>query len=339
MTDKLPHNLLALFAPRPPLPYAKPLDRDPVKRKGPTVTGVGQYVPLLKDYDPEYVPTETVEEKKKRKLAEKKKKAEEAIKKGLEEWDPNKDENVTGDPFKTLFVARMSFDITEKDLRREFEMYGPIENIRIVKRKDDGKPRGYAFVEFEREKDMKAAYKDADGVKLLGRRILVDVERGRTVKGWRPRRLGGGLGGTRIGGPEQNQKYSGREGSYAIHTSHPPPVSSHDRDYRSHSRGGTSGGYGYSSSSNGSRYGSRHGGYGSSYDRDRDYRRRSGRSRSRSPGRYRDDRYGSKDYALIGNNLLLSFIFYFRKKFFIGLWLRTVSITPNLDKIMEMNHG
>ncbi|GES96793.1 U1 small nuclear ribonucleoprotein 70 kDa [Rhizophagus clarus] len=211
MTDKLPHNLLALFAPRPPLPYAKPLDRDPVKRKGPSVTGVGQYVPLLKDYDPDYVPTETVEEKKKRKLAEKKKKAEEAIKKGLEEWDPNKDENVTGDPFKTLFVARMSYDITEKDLRREFEMYGPVENIRIVKRKDDGKPRGYAFIEFEREKDMKAAYKDADGVKLLGRRILVDVERGRTVKGWRPRRLGGGLGGTRIGGPEQNQKYSGRE--------------------------------------------------------------------------------------------------------------------------------
>ena len=68
MTDKLPHNLLALFAPRPPLPYSKPLDRDPVKRKGPTVTGVGQYVSLLKDYDPDYVPTETVEEKKKRKV-------------------------------------------------------------------------------------------------------------------------------------------------------------------------------------------------------------------------------------------------------------------------------
>jgi U1 small nuclear ribonucleoprotein len=68
MTDKLPHNLLALFAPRPPLPYAKPLDRDPVKRKGPTITGVGQYISLLKDYDPDYVPTETVEEKKKRKV-------------------------------------------------------------------------------------------------------------------------------------------------------------------------------------------------------------------------------------------------------------------------------
>ena len=35
-----------------------------------------------------------------------------------------------------------------------------------------------------------AAYKHADGKKIDGRRVLVDVERGRTIKGWRPRRLG-----------------------------------------------------------------------------------------------------------------------------------------------------
>ena len=56
-----------------------------------------------------------------------------------------------------------------------------------------------------------AAYKHADGKKIDGRRVLVDVERGRTVKGWLPRRLGGGLGGTRRGGPEVNIKHSGRE--------------------------------------------------------------------------------------------------------------------------------
>lgn len=39
----------------------------------------------------------------------------------------------------------------------------------------------------------------------------MDVERGRTVKGWRPRRLGGGLGNTRKGGNEENTKYSGRD--------------------------------------------------------------------------------------------------------------------------------
>jgi len=35
-----------------------------------------------------------------------------------------------------------------------------------------------------------ASYKHADGKKIDGRRVLVDVERGRTVKGWQPRRLG-----------------------------------------------------------------------------------------------------------------------------------------------------
>uniref|UniRef100_A0A6N2NAN9 U1 small nuclear ribonucleoprotein of 70kDa N-terminal domain-containing protein n=1 Tax=Salix viminalis TaxID=40686 RepID=A0A6N2NAN9_SALVM len=60
-------------------------------------------------------------------------------------------------------------------------------------------------------KGSHAAYKQADGRKLDGRRVLVDVERGRTVPNWRPRRLGGGLGTTRVGGEEVNQRHSGRE--------------------------------------------------------------------------------------------------------------------------------
>ena len=57
---------------------------------------------------------------------------------------------------------------------------------------------------------LSAAFKQADGKKIDGRRVLVDVERGRTVNGWLPRRLGGGLGGTRKGGKEVNQTWSGR---------------------------------------------------------------------------------------------------------------------------------
>lgn len=37
----------------------------------------------------------------------------------------------------------------------------------------------------------------------------MDVERGRTVPNWRPRRLGGGLGTTRIGGEDVTQRYFG----------------------------------------------------------------------------------------------------------------------------------
>lgn len=53
--------------------------------------------------------------------------------------------------------------------------------------------------------DDLAAYKEADGISILGKRILVDVERGRTVRGWKPRRLGGGLGGEFIHKLDRNK--------------------------------------------------------------------------------------------------------------------------------------
>lgn len=41
------------------------------------------------------------------------------------------------------------------------------------------------------------AYKNADGKRLRNRELVIDYERGRTVKKWRPRRFGGGRGTTR----------------------------------------------------------------------------------------------------------------------------------------------
>jgi U1 small nuclear ribonucleoprotein len=125
----------------------------------------------------------------------------EAIQAGIASWDPNKDPNIEGDPYKTLFISNLSKDVTERKLRREFEEFGPIKRLRVVhNKKDDGdddgnnKPRGYAFIEFEHKSDMKEAYKEADGRKIEGKRVMVDVERGRTVPGWKPSRLGGGKG-------------------------------------------------------------------------------------------------------------------------------------------------
>ena len=48
-------------------------------------------------------------------------------------------------------------------------------------------------------------------MKIEGKRVLVDIERGRTVPTFRPRRLGGGLGSTRLGPKHLNQKYAGRD--------------------------------------------------------------------------------------------------------------------------------
>ena len=85
----------------------------------------------------------------------------------------------------------------EKKLKKEYEQYGSIKKVCIVKKKDKNDPRGYAFIEFEHKKDFLNAYKYGDGKKIDGKRVIVDFERGRTVLTWRPRRLGGGLGDTR----------------------------------------------------------------------------------------------------------------------------------------------
>ena len=114
-------------------------------------------------------------------------------------WNPFEDKNMTKDSYKTIFVSRLSYDTTEKKLKKEFEIYGPVSNVRIVRDNVSDMSRGYGFIEFEHKKDFINAYKNADGKKIDGRRICVDFERGRTVIKFRPRKFGGGLGDTRRG--------------------------------------------------------------------------------------------------------------------------------------------
>jgi U1 small nuclear ribonucleoprotein 70kDa len=129
--------------------------------------------------------------------------------------------------YNTLFIGRLAYEVTERKLLREMEVFGPIKDIHIIKRYDANSStnsssnnnnnssanvlsRGYAFVEYEHEEDMKRAYRAMDGTKIEGREIVVDVERGHTVPDFLPRRLGGGLGGTRLGSKEMNVTRPGR---------------------------------------------------------------------------------------------------------------------------------
>ncbi|XP_073281405.1 U1 small nuclear ribonucleoprotein 70 kDa-like [Primulina huaijiensis] len=208
----LTNSLLKLFEPRSPLVYKPP----PEKRKCPPYSGVAQLVSeFANPDDPEYAtPIQKGETPAQRRARIHAIRLEEGAKKAAEEfekYDPNNDPNISGDPYKTLFVARLNYETSESRIKREFEAYGPIKRIRLITDKETSKPRGYAFIEFAHTRDMKAAYKQADGKKIDNRRVLVDVERGRTVPNWRPRRLGGGLGTTRVGSEEVSQKYPGRE--------------------------------------------------------------------------------------------------------------------------------
>ncbi|QPG76003.1 hypothetical protein FOA43_003389 [Brettanomyces nanus] len=113
----------------------------------------------------------------------------------LSEYDPDKDPQVTGDPYRTVFVGRLDYSINEINLTQQFSAYGEIDHVRVVRERGNGKSRGYGFVVYQDEEGAKMAFDHANGIEIKGRKMVVDIERGRVVKNWKPKRLGGGLGG------------------------------------------------------------------------------------------------------------------------------------------------
>jgi U1 small nuclear ribonucleoprotein 70kDa len=84
MTDKLPPQLLNLFAPRPPLRYLLPADTAPEKRKTPIVSGIAAFLPSLETHDKNYLPSETAEQQKEKRRAAKELRLQKQLRDGIE---------------------------------------------------------------------------------------------------------------------------------------------------------------------------------------------------------------------------------------------------------------
>lgn len=201
-TSKFPSDVSKLFKPRPPLQYKRPVDYPPEKRcTNPKITGVSQLLGSpLKDYlnqfsngsDNKYL--SEYENAVNFKITQL-----QSLDEKFEDWNPNEDPNIKDtDPYRTIFVGRLPYQVSEIELQKEFSRFGEIERVRVVRDKTTNKSKGYAFVVFTNPQSSKIACKEIGvhrGLELGGRTCIVDIERGRTVKYFKPRRLGGGLGG------------------------------------------------------------------------------------------------------------------------------------------------
>lgn len=113
-------------------------------------------------------------------------------------YKPNK--GVVGDPLLTLFVARLNPLTTEEKLHQVFSKFGDIRRLRLVRDIVTGFSKGYAFVEYKEERSVVRARRDGNKLVVDQHEVFVDMEQERTLKGWVPRRLGGGLGGKKESG-------------------------------------------------------------------------------------------------------------------------------------------
>ena len=67
-----------------------------------------------------------------------------------------------------IFITKLSPEVNQKDIEKEFKVYGDIKNINLK--------RGYAFVEYYNKEDAKEAIRKLDNRKLFGQQQRVVVE-------------------------------------------------------------------------------------------------------------------------------------------------------------------
>ncbi|MGH0166469.1 UNVERIFIED_CONTAM: hypothetical protein FKN15_005281 [Acipenser sinensis] len=145
---------------------------------------------------------------------------------------PNKE--VVGDPHHTLFVSRLNRQTTEEKLKEVFSKYGDIQRLRVVRDIVTGISKGYAFIEYKEERALLKAHRDANKLIVDQHELFVDFEQERTLKGWVPRRLGGGLGGKKESG---QLRFGGRDRPFRKPINLPLMMSDHSFTDRQHTRG------------------------------------------------------------------------------------------------------
>jgi RNA recognition motif-containing protein len=109
-----------------------------------------------------------------------------------------------------IFVAKLSFDTQEDDLRSAFAEFGEVDSCKIIMDKFTGRSKGFGFVEMPNDDEANAAIADLDGSNLDGRDIVVKEAEDRGSRGGGGRRGGGGYGGGNRGGGG----YGGGRGGY-----------------------------------------------------------------------------------------------------------------------------
>ena len=73
-----------------------------------------------------------------------------------------------------IFAGGLSEELTEGDVLAVFSQYGEIEDLHLVRDKETGKSKGFAFLKYEDERSTVLAVDNFNGATLLGNTLRVD---------------------------------------------------------------------------------------------------------------------------------------------------------------------
>lgn len=94
-----------------------------------------------------------------------------------------------------LYVGNLSYETTEDELRTLFTQAGNVTSVALIKDRDTGRSKGFAFVEMSNQSEAEKAIQMFNGYSLSNRALKVNAARPREERGFG----GGGYGGQRGG--------------------------------------------------------------------------------------------------------------------------------------------
>jgi RNA recognition motif-containing protein len=78
-----------------------------------------------------------------------------------------------------LYVGNLSYNTTDEDLRVLFTQSGTVKSVEVIKDRDSGRSKGFAFVEMSTQAEVESAIKAFNGYSLDSRQLKVSIARPR----------------------------------------------------------------------------------------------------------------------------------------------------------------
>ena len=95
-----------------------------------------------------------------------------------------------------LYVGNLSYNTSEDDLRDLFAQAGTVKSATLIRDRDTGRSKGFAFVEMGTQQEAEKAISQFHGTQFQDRTLTVNMARPREDRG-------GGFGGGRGGGGDR----------------------------------------------------------------------------------------------------------------------------------------
>ena len=82
-----------------------------------------------------------------------------------------------------IYVGNFPYEMSEQEIQETFSAHGQVEEVAIVRDRDTGRSRGFAFVEMPASDEAQAAIAALNGKEMGGRSITVNEARPRAERG------------------------------------------------------------------------------------------------------------------------------------------------------------